>query len=311
LTLKGTLALPDGKGPFPAVLFGAGSGPVGRDERVDGQLNTSFGCEIAIFRELSEALARRGYASLRYDKRACGPFNECANNGYVAPGKDMTVDVELDDARAAFTTLAERPEVDPSRLFYVGHSQGAAFAPRLMRDDPSPKAAVLLAGPHSPIDQLLAVQLDETRQLLDRAGASQGEIDKAIAPLSATVANLTALRAGGFKGDAIQGTGVAYWQSWLDFDDATPAMAMTTPQPILFLSGDYDFNVPPSELMAWRQEIQNADASDHHETVLLPCVTHAMNCITEPDPLKVTPADVGCSVSSDVVHTVMDFLDRE
>jgi dienelactone hydrolase len=170
LTLKGTLQLPRGEGPFPAVLFGNGSGPQTRDEVLDGQLNMKFGCEVALFRELAEALAERGYASLRYDKRACGPFNGCAENGYPAPEGDGSVDLELDDAHAAFAALAERPEVDRSRLFYVGHSQGASFAPRLMRDDPSRKAAVLLAGPHDPVDRLLALQLDESRQLLERIG---------------------------------------------------------------------------------------------------------------------------------------------
>jgi hypothetical protein len=124
------------------------------------------------------------------------------------------------------------------------------------------------------------------------------------------VTDLASLRTGTFKGSVIAGTSVAYWQSWLDFDDATPPLVATTPQRLLFLFGDYDFNVPPSEFVAWDEEIRDAGASSRHETVLLPCVTHAMNCVSEPDVLKVTTDDIACSVSPDVIARVADFFDR-
>lgn len=58
--LPGTLTLPDGHGPFPAVVLVAGSGPEDRDETIDGDKP---------FRDLAWGLASRGIAVLRYDKR--------------------------------------------------------------------------------------------------------------------------------------------------------------------------------------------------------------------------------------------------
>ena len=58
--LPGLLTLPDGAGPFPAVLLVHGSGPQDRDEAVGPNRP---------FRDLAVGLADLGVASLRYDKR--------------------------------------------------------------------------------------------------------------------------------------------------------------------------------------------------------------------------------------------------
>ena len=63
-TLSGTLELPTGSGPFPVALIVAGSGPVDRDGN-----SPKSGLQTDCYKLLAEALAGRGIASLRYDKR--------------------------------------------------------------------------------------------------------------------------------------------------------------------------------------------------------------------------------------------------
>ena len=58
--LPGTLTMPKGDGPFPALVLVHGSGPNDRDESVGG---------AKVFRDLAEGLASRGVAVLRYEKR--------------------------------------------------------------------------------------------------------------------------------------------------------------------------------------------------------------------------------------------------
>lgn len=66
-TLHGTLELPAGRGPFPGALIIAGSGPTDRNGN-----DPSLGLNTDCYRLLAEELARRGIASLRYDKRGAG-----------------------------------------------------------------------------------------------------------------------------------------------------------------------------------------------------------------------------------------------
>jgi len=61
--LDGTLTLPPGPGPFPAVILISGSGPQNRDEEIFGHKP---------FLVLADHLSRRGIAVLRYDDRGVG-----------------------------------------------------------------------------------------------------------------------------------------------------------------------------------------------------------------------------------------------
>ena len=59
--LKGILTIPEGEGKFPAVVFVHGSGSSNMDEKVG---------KLTPFKDLAEALAKQGIASIRYDKRS-------------------------------------------------------------------------------------------------------------------------------------------------------------------------------------------------------------------------------------------------
>ncbi len=63
--LAGTLAVPEGEGPFPAALISSGSGPLDRD-------SNHRRARFDVGRQLAQALAAGGLASLRFDKRGVG-----------------------------------------------------------------------------------------------------------------------------------------------------------------------------------------------------------------------------------------------
>lgn len=83
---------------------------------------------------LGVALAERGYHVLLFDYR-----------GYAGNPGSPTEDGLRADARAAARALADRPEVDPSRVAYFGESLGASVCGGLATE--LPPAALILRSP--------------------------------------------------------------------------------------------------------------------------------------------------------------------
>jgi alpha-beta hydrolase superfamily lysophospholipase len=131
--LAGTLLLPEGAGPWPAALLVAGSGPTDRDGN-----NPLLPAPIDNMRRLAQALAARGFASLRYDKRGVGAS--------VYPGlseEALRFEHLVDDAVAWAAWLARDQRI--GRVTLVGHSEGALIA-ALAAQDAQPQAVVSIAG---------------------------------------------------------------------------------------------------------------------------------------------------------------------
>jgi dienelactone hydrolase len=323
LELRGTLRIPEGKGPHPAIVLAHGSGPSDRNEAMPGQLGMLFGCSVRVFEELAVALSERGYAVLSFDKRTCGPFNGCADNDYPAPSQDLVIEDLIADVAAASAWLGERGDVDPERIYIVGHSEGGTFAPRLLTDETGLRGAVMLAAPHSSVDALLAQQLATLERLLAAMSVDDATQERALAELREMRDDVAALRAGVFQGEAIGGVEVGFWRSWLALGDEAPALAAASDKPLLALFGDYDWNVLDAEAELWRgtfsgiapalrggaMSIAQGDQPEH-EVAVLPCVTHALNCITEQDLARLRPAHIGCHVHGSVIDAISSFLDQ-
>lgn len=139
--LAGTLTLPQGNGPFPAVILIAGSGPHTRDERV---------LDHQPFLVLADDLTRRGVAVLRYDKRGTGAS---LGDYEGATTRDFAADVA-----AGVAYLRARTDIDPAKVGLVGHSEGGLIAPMIAADDPKIAFLVLLAAPAVPGEAVLVEQ---------------------------------------------------------------------------------------------------------------------------------------------------------
>jgi pimeloyl-ACP methyl ester carboxylesterase len=178
--LAGTLLLPPGEGPFPAVALVTGSGPQDRDETLMGHKP---------FLVIADALARRGIASLRWDDRGAG------KSGGDHMGS--TVDDFAADVRAAVAFLRSRPEVKGDAVGIIGHSEGGLTGPIAAATDPAVRFLVLLAPPGEPLRSLLLRQTGDfyrsqglDPKLIDRALAAQAEDLDLIADPSMTVAQI-------------------------------------------------------------------------------------------------------------------------
>ena len=231
LDLAGTLRLPTGETPAPAVVLIHGSGPQNRDSQLPGQLNMGFGFEIPVFGELAEALQESGLAVLTYDKRSCGPFNGCADNGYPLPHDDLIIETFIDDARAGVEFLRQRPEVDRARISIVGHSQGAQFITLMLEEDPELASGVMIAGPYRPVDEITLGQLNSTIDLLGKIGMSEEEALAlpTVRPLVDIVNGLADIRSG--SSEPVAGVSAEFWQSWLNLHERSLSAASGSPNP--------------------------------------------------------------------------------
>jgi hypothetical protein len=130
IELAGTLTLPDGKGPFPAVVMITGSGAQNRNEELLGHKP---------FLVIADHLTRNGIAVLRYDDRGIGK----SQGNYIS----ATSAAMATDAEAAYNFLKNDPRINQSSIGLAGHSEGGLIAPIVASSNPGIGFIISLAGP--------------------------------------------------------------------------------------------------------------------------------------------------------------------
>ena len=127
-TLAGTLTLPHGPGPHPAVALVHGSGPTGRDD-------------VGVY---APYFVSRGLAVLAYDKRGIG----MSGGAYAGErASEPAIESYARDAQAAARFLAAQPGVDRDRVGLSGVSQAGWIMPRAAAREPAVRFLVLLVSP--------------------------------------------------------------------------------------------------------------------------------------------------------------------
>lgn len=158
ITLAGTLTVPQGRGPFPAVIMISGSGAQDRDETI---------FEHKPFHVLADTLTRRGIAVLRVDDRGVG-----GSSGSVSKS---TSDDFAGDVLAGIAVLKSRPDIDGRKIGLMGHSEGGIIAPMVAARSSDVAFIVMLAGTGLPGDEILVMQ---SRLIGKVMGASEKDLDK-------------------------------------------------------------------------------------------------------------------------------------
>jgi dienelactone hydrolase len=235
--LPATLAMPNGKGPFPAVVLVHGSGPQDRDQTIGPNRP---------FLDIARGLAERGIAVLRYEKRTKTHPQQFADGG--------TIDLETtDDAVTAAALLRMQPGIDPKRVFVLGHSQGGMMAPRIGARDPQIAGLILLAAPSRPLMDIL---IEQNRRL---AILNDGKTsDSENAAIQQLVDSVNAARGGReiAAAQAPMGVSAAYWRS---VDAVSPvAEAKAIAQPMLILQGARDIQVVDADWQGWKEAFHDS-----------------------------------------------------
>jgi hypothetical protein len=300
-TLASTLTIPPGKGPFPAVLLIAGSGPNDRDESIMGHKP---------FLVLADYVARRGIVVLRADKRGIG---KSTGNYATATTADFAA-----DAQAGVDYLKMLPEVDPRRIGLIGHSEGGIIAPVVAARDRDVAFVVMMAGSGLPGDQIIEGQ---QRLIEEAAGESKDKVEQDAErerELVALVENeqdsaaldkqLRALLAGSMPeaaiGDTVKFAETPWFRYFLTYDPATALRKLTCP--VLVLNGEKDLQVPPAlNLSAIRKALDEA-GNKHYEIDELPGLNHLFQPVKTGLPSEY--AEIGITIVPAVLDKIATWI---
>ncbi len=286
--LPGTLSMPVGAGPFPAVVLVAGSGPQDRDETIGPNKP---------LRDLAWGLASAGVATLRYEKRTKQYGTQLASQAATITVQEETVD----DAVAAVDLLRATQGVDPDRVFVAGHSLGGHVAPRIAAAAPGRVAGIaLLEANVSPLETLIEAQLS---YLASDEGGADPQAKAMLEALPAQLARLASpdLSASTPASELPLGIPAAYWLDLRGYDPG--ALARDLPIPVLIVQGGRDYQVPPSELALWRDALAGRDDVTIREH---PALNHLLMEGTGPSrPAEYTvPGHVAETVVADIAAWV-------
>jgi pimeloyl-ACP methyl ester carboxylesterase len=257
VTLAGTLTVPRGEGPFPALLMITGSGAQNRNETIMGHKP---------FLVLADHLTRAGIATLRVDDRGVG--------GSTGNTMTATIADNAADALAGVAFLKSRPKIDPRRIGLLGHSEGGWVAPLAATQSKDIAFLVLLAGPavtgeeirfaqDSVIALLSGGSLEDvaasrvmSQAMYDALKAEPDDslaLDRMIAAAEGTYDRLTPAQRARVD-SAVAGMDLRQafrpmatpWYRYLLTYDPRPVLAQVT-VPVLALYGEKDVQVPPGQ----------------------------------------------------------------
>ncbi|HEV2171430.1 MAG TPA: alpha/beta fold hydrolase [Candidatus Binatus sp.] len=224
--LPGTLTVPVGDGPFPAVALLAGSGPNDRDETVGAN---------HVFKDVAEGLSSRGIVVLRYDKRTYAYK--------TLDPKTITVDEEIiHDGVEAVKLLRTQPGVERNRIFVLGHSLGAMMAPEVAEKAGGVAGIVMLAPSGR---KLPAVIVQQIRYLGEESPEGLAQLERQADEISA------------HKMPPAQFFFGAPASYYYDLDARNEvAIARSLDVPILILHGSRDYQVLDEDIRDWQNGLK-------------------------------------------------------
>ncbi len=306
--LDGTLTIPPGSGPFPAVVLITGSGPQDRDE-------TNLGHKP--FWVIADYLSRRGVVVLRADDRGTGKSSGSFNGSTT---RDFA-----DDIAGAVRFLRSREFV--GRIGLIGHSEGGLVAP-MVASDPALGAKdvdflVLLAAPGVPGDQVIIEQqilvsraMGISEALIERnrereqtiLSIARNEADPSLAK-SKMRASVGEFGGGGplnLLNSRFDEASTPWFRFIANYDPGPALRALK--QPVLALNGALDVQVPPAQnlpAITWELE---AGANKDYEVVKLAGLNHFFQTATTGAPSEY--GEIEETIAPSVLNLISEWITR-
>ena len=279
-TLHGILDLPSGNSRFPVVLIIPGSGPTDRDGNQPLLKNDSL-------KLLGQALAAKGIAALRYDKRGVAESAAAALRE-----EDLRFEIYVDDAVQWIAFL--RQDARFLRVAIIGHSEGSLIG-MLAARQANVDAFVSLAGAGRAAAALIRAQLDSKLPPSLKARSNQ-ILDELIA--GRTVSNVPKDLAALYR-PSVQ----PYMISWFKYAPVREIAALQVP--VLIVQGTTDLQITVDDAK------RLASANKNAKIRLIDGMNHVLKHATLPAEQQAAYTDPSLPIKSQAVEEIARFLNTE
>lgn len=242
--VKGMIKMPKGEVKAGIVIVD-GSGP--------NDMNMTLG-QNKMMKHLSDQLAEKGFAVLRFNKRTYQYGKELAKIGMQ--NKTLIKDEFIDDAAEGLKTLAKEQGIPADKLFILGHSQSGSYLPVINETAGNlAKGYIILSGTPTNIAELSKKQLekvieegsenaDENQvEMMKQNIKTNDEILKKIETMSEEELNKPENFPYGIPG--------VYVKDLLRYDPIK--LYNDSKLPVFIRNAEFDKQVPVSEMELWKK----------------------------------------------------------
>ena len=222
--LDGKLALPDDAGEcIPAVVLVHDQGPLNMDGKTKA---------LTPLMDIAHALADKGIAVLRYDKRTLTYGRKMKKNL-----SDLTVKEEtIEDAVLALKLLQADPRFE--KAFILGHGLGGMLAPRIDAEGGNCDGIIIAAGSPRKLRNIMLDQCEEA--LLKYTGVMKQIAEKQAEEMSASLAAIDYMTDEEAKEAYAAGKTKAYYYKEMEAHPARRYLRDLN-KPLFVFQGDMDF----------------------------------------------------------------------
>jgi pimeloyl-ACP methyl ester carboxylesterase len=272
----------------PAVVLVTGPGVPDRD---------GFALGIPTIGQLAGALAEAGILAVRYDKRGTGQSG--------GRSESATLTDYAEDARAIVRWLSDRKDVDPKRIALVGHGEGAWIAMLTAARERRIAGLVSIAGPAGSGTDVI---LEQQQRALDVLTLTVADREQRVALQKQLLSAVATGKGWETVPPALRKQADTPWlQSFLTFNLAKVVEELR--QPILFVHGELDRQVPVSHATRLSDLARKQSRSASIEVVVVRGVNHLLVPATTGDIAEYATL-TDRNISTDVKTAVTAWLTR-
>jgi dienelactone hydrolase len=153
----------------------------------------------------------------------------------------------VDDAVSAMRLAKSYKEIDPNKIFLLGHSLGAIAAPRIAKEAGFAAGIIFMAGNARPFEDVILEQMAYILPL----EVPKKQADSILDDVKNQVARI---RRRDFNDSTTKlplGLSAIYWKDMKSYDQVITAKSLQ--MPMLFLQGDKDYQVTMKDFTLWKQ----------------------------------------------------------